>query len=116
MSLLLENKEGVGLVTLSGTLDASNAETFRQQTGTWLDASPLIKQVVVDLGEVTFMDSAGLGTLIGLRKLTAARDGHLRLARLRPNVKLVLDITRANKIFPTFATVAEALKSTEVVS
>jgi anti-sigma B factor antagonist len=110
MALLLENRQGVGLVALSGSLDASNAETFRTQTGAWLEAAPLLKQVVVDLGEVTFMDSAGMGTLIGLRKQVAARDGHLRLARLRPNVKLVLEITRANKIFTLFETVAEALK------
>jgi len=110
MALLLENKQGVGLVTLSGSLDASNAETFRQQTGSWLEATPLLKRVVVDLGEVNFMDSAGLGTLIGLHKRVAVRDGHLRLARPRPNVKLVLEITRANKIFPICTTVAEALE------
>jgi anti-sigma B factor antagonist len=113
MSLVLENKEGVGRITLSGALDASTAETFRQQTGTWLDSLPLLKQIVVDLGAVNFMDSAGLGTLIGLRKQVASRDGDLRLARLRPNVKLVLEITRANKIFTLFETVEEALKSAE---
>ncbi len=114
MALLLENKQGVGLVTLSGALDASNAETFRQQTAAWLEAAPLLKQVVVDFGEVTFMDSAGLGTLIGLLKRVNDREGHLRLARLRPNVKLVLDITRANKIFTLFATMAEALELAEI--
>jgi anti-anti-sigma factor len=113
MSIVLENKEGVGLITLSGTLDASTAETFRQQTGTWFDSSPLLKQIVVDFAAVTFMDSAGLGTLIGLRKQVSSRDGVLRLSRLRPNVKLVLEITRANKIFNLFETVEEALKPAE---
>lgn len=109
MALLLEKKNGMGLVTLSGSLDASAAESFGQQTAAWFESQPEIQQVVVDLGDVAFMDSAGLGALIGMRKRLASRGGDLRLARPCPSVKLVLEITRANKIFPISATLGEAL-------
>jgi anti-sigma B factor antagonist len=116
MALLLENKNGVGLVTLSGSLDASAVESLRHQSIVWFESQPDLKQVVVDLGEVGFMDSTGLGALIGMLKRVALRGGDLRLARPRPNVKLVLEITRANKIFAIFATVAEALAAPAVHS
>ena len=109
MALLLEKMNGLGLVTLTGSLDASVVASFSPQTAAWLESQPELKQVVVDLGEVTFMDSAGLGALVGLLKRLAGRGGDLRLARPRPGVKLVLEITRANKIFALFATLDEAL-------
>jgi anti-sigma B factor antagonist len=109
MALLLERKSGMGLVTLSGSLDAAAVESFSRQTVAWIEAQDDLRQVVVDLGDVGFMDSAGLGALVGILKRLASRGGDLRLARPRPSVKLVLEITRANKIFGIFATVAEAL-------
>ncbi len=109
MALLLEQKNGVGLVTLSGALDASVVECFGRQTAAWLETQADLKQVVVDLGEVAFMDSAGLGSLVGLLKRLASRGGDVRLVRPRPSVKLVLEITRANKLFAIFPTVAAAL-------
>jgi anti-anti-sigma factor len=109
MELLLEQKNGIGLVTLSGSLDAAAVEAFRLQTAAWIESQDGLKQVVVDLGTVSFMDSAGLGALVGMLKRMASRGGDVRLAQPPPGVKLVLEVTRANRIFSIFATVAEAL-------
>ncbi len=81
---------------------------MRRQASAWFESQPNLNQVVVDLGAVTFMDSTGMGALIGMRKWVAARNGALRLARPRPNVKLVLEITRANKTCSIFTTLEEA--------
>jgi anti-sigma B factor antagonist len=109
MALLLEKKNGLGLITLSGSLDASVVESFSRQSAAWLESDPDLTQVVVDLGEVAFMDSAGLGALIGMLRRLAGRGGDLRLARPRPSVRLVLEITRATKIFAVFPSLGEAL-------
>jgi anti-sigma B factor antagonist len=109
MALILEIKQSVGVVIPSGSLDASAVESLRSQVTAWWDAHPELKQIVVDLGAVGFMDSSGLGALIGMLKRVAARGGDVKLARPRPSVKLVLEITRANKIFTICGTMEEAL-------
>lgn len=109
MALLLENKNGTGLLVPSGSLDASSVESVRSQVNTWWQAQPTLKNIVVDLGQVGFLDSTGLGALIGLVKRAAERGGEVRLARPASSVKLVLEITRANKIFAICASLEEAL-------
>ncbi len=109
MALLLEIKNTVGVIIPSGSLDASAVESVRNQVSAWWESHAELKHIVVDLGGVSFMDSSGLGAMIGLLKRVAARGGDVKLARPRPSVKLVLEITRANKIFAILATVEEAI-------
>ena len=111
MALILETKNNVGVIIPSGSLDATAVDSVRSQISTWWEAHPTLKQIVVDLGDVGFMDSSGLGALIGMLKRVAARGGDVKLARPKPSVKLVLEITRANKIFHICATVEEALSA-----
>lgn len=116
MSLLLEIKNNVGVIIPSGSLDASSVDSVRNQLSAWWDSHTEIKHIIVDLGSVGFMDSSGLGALIGLLKRVASRGGDVKLARPKPSVKLVLEITRANKIFNICSTVEEALAAANSVS
>ena len=111
MALILETKQSLGIVIPSGSLDASAVESFRSQVSAWWDSHPELKLIVVDLAGVGFMDSSGLGALIGLVKRAATRGGEVKLARAQPGVKLVLEMTRANKIFVICATLEAALIS-----
>lgn len=92
----------------SGPMDASVAPGLRDQAAAWWDANPALRHIVVDLGAVSFIDSAGLGVLIGLLKRVAARGGDVRLARPQSAVRLVLEITRVTRVFTIFPTVEEA--------
>jgi anti-sigma B factor antagonist len=109
MALILEIKNGVGLITPSGSFDATVADAFKTQVTAWWNAHPELELAVVDLGDVTFMASAGLGALICLLKAVATRGGDLRLARPRSTERLLFQITRVNKIFGIYNTVAEAM-------
>lgn len=55
-------------------------------------------RVVVDLGEVTFMDSAGINALVAAYH-RAGPDQELRLVGLRPNVRRVFEITGLLELF-----------------
>jgi anti-anti-sigma factor len=64
---------------------------------------PLIPQggtIVLDLTDVTFMDSLGLGTLVGL-KVSAINEGYctLKLVNLTPRVQELLKLTNLTKLF-----------------
>jgi anti-anti-sigma factor len=109
MAIHCEVKNGVGVVTVTGSLNAAIAESFGSQFGAWFESQPGVKHVVVDLGGVSFMDSSGLRALIGVFKLVAGRGGSLNLARPQPNVKMVLEITCANRWCHLFGSLEEAL-------
>ena len=67
--------------------------------------------VVVDLGGVRYVNSSGLGMLLGA--LTTARDagGDLRLAAVPARVATLLTVTRLDGVFQSFPTAGEAAAS-----
>ncbi len=69
------------------------------------------KNVVVDLSEVKFMNSSGLGMLIGGLTTMKKGNGTLKLARTTEKIESLLLITKLSTIFESFETVEEAIKS-----
>ena len=69
------------------------------------------KRILLNLAEVNYIDSAGLGTLIG-SYTTAKRDGGtLKLVNLTKRIRDLLAITKLITVFETFDNEAEALAS-----
>jgi anti-anti-sigma factor len=69
------------------------------------------KKIIVDLTECEFIDSTFLGTLVvSLKKITGL-GGDLRLVGFQPEVSTMFSLTKMNKIFDTFKTIDEAIKS-----
>ena len=62
---------------------------------------PLGGRIIIDLGDLTFLDSSGLGALVGL-KVTAIKQGLVRLefANMTPRV---LDLLRMSNLMQTFS-------------
>lgn len=67
--------------------------------------------VVVDLGETTFLDSSGLGALVGGLRAARAAGGDLRIARASTQVTTVLALTTMDRVFRSFASVDDALQA-----
>jgi anti-sigma B factor antagonist len=59
--------------------------------------------VLLDLSEVEFLDSSGLGAVVAARKLLGKRN-RLALAGLQPAVEKVLRLTHMDKVFPIYTT------------
>ena len=70
-----------------------------------------IKNVVIDLGDVKWMNSSGMGVLMASMTTLNAQDGNLALARVTEKVKSLLIITQLIKVFKTFETVERAIAS-----
>jgi anti-sigma B factor antagonist len=111
MAVTCEIKNGVGLVTITGQLSTDIADSARNQLLNWTGREPDLKRVVIDMRGVGYMSSAGLGALLALHKRLAERGGGVLVCGLQPPVRTVFDITRADKIFPVFSTVAEAMEA-----
>jgi len=69
----------------------------------------LTKSVVLNLGEVTYLDSGGLGSLVRIFGVLRAARGDLKICQISPFVEQVLQATNLIKVFQPCATEAEAL-------
>ncbi len=69
------------------------------------------KKIVVDLSYCEFIDSTFLGALVlSLKKVTSA-GGDLRLVGFQPSVHSMFELTRMYRVFESFKTLEEAVKS-----
>lgn len=69
------------------------------------------KNIVVDLHDVKFMNSSGLGMLIGGLTTVKKSEGTFRLSRVTDKIESLLIITKLITIFETYKTVDEAVAS-----
>jgi anti-sigma B factor antagonist len=71
------------------------------------------RQLIIDLHEVAFIDSSGLGALVSaLKTLKRSSDpGDVRLARVQSPVVSLLEIIRLNRVFASYPSVAHAVES-----
>jgi anti-sigma B factor antagonist len=61
-------------------------------------------RVVVTLEETVFMDSSGLGALIGCLKAARQAGGDLRISGVQPQVKMVLELTNMDRVLTSYPT------------
>jgi anti-sigma B factor antagonist len=102
--------QGAGVVKINGGLNASNVDDFREPCFRWLAEHEGMNLIVLDLSEVDFVDSAGLGVMVELLKRVSERGGDVRLAGLQKQARIVFEITRAYKIFAIYDSVEMALQ------
>ncbi|GAB2666588.1 STAS domain-containing protein [Kribbella swartbergensis] len=95
------------LVRLNGDLEMESAPAVTAELKRLVGPRPL----VVDLSGVDFMDSSGLGVLIGAHKASAALGGALVVAGPGPRVQKIFRITKLNKVFTVHETLEEAVAS-----
>jgi anti-sigma B factor antagonist len=60
------------------------------------------KQVVLDLGKISYIDSSGLGVLVGLHTTAQKIGGGIKLANLNPRLKDMLQITKVFTVFEVY--------------
>jgi anti-sigma B factor antagonist len=110
---MVEKKlNGVLLLDIRGrlTLGQETAD-LRAKLSALLDAGNL--RIILKLEGVTYIDSAGLSTLIGSYISARKRGGDLKLTHLTARVRDLMQITRLSTVFDTYNTVEAARKSFE---
>ncbi|GAA2018922.1 anti-sigma factor antagonist BldG [Terrabacter terrae] len=85
------------VVHLGGEIDVYTAPVVREKLDEQIQAGRT--NLVVDLTDVTFLDSTGLGVLVGRLKLTRTRGGSMRLVGRDDRVLKVFAITGLDKVF-----------------
>ncbi|AWB90875.1 STAS domain-containing protein [Aeromicrobium chenweiae] len=110
MSLTISDRSAgdFHVVELAGDIDIESARELRAHIVERISDSS--SRVVVDLTDVAFMDSSGLGALVGGWQMTR-EDGEFRIAGASPVVQRVLSITGMEQVFQLYPTVADATSS-----
>lgn len=90
-------------------LDAHNSEELKVEINRLFESGT--KELLVDLKEVRFIDSSGLGVLVSGFKNAATHQGSIKLCSLQTQVKSMFELTRLHRVFDIYQTVDEALES-----
>lgn len=97
MALAARMQEGIAVVDLPGPrLDAANADAFKSDLKEMIDSGQM--RIVLDFEKVQFMDSSGLGAIVGCLKYMGS-EGTIEIARPSATIMKILKLTRMNKVF-----------------
>ncbi|NJM56708.1 MAG: STAS domain-containing protein [Synechococcales cyanobacterium RU_4_20] len=88
------------VVRPTGILDGTRVEELREEVETLLTASTDI--VLIDLGETTFIDSSGLGSLVSILKLVRAASRRLCFCAPNAQIKMVFELSSMDQAFEIF--------------
>ena len=122
MSIAVRARDDVSIIELTGEFTIGNAGIAqpldlrgRRLSDLGLTLHRVLEQggrkIVLDLGGVTFLDSAGLGELISCKKRTAEKGGDIRLLRPNGKVRDMLEMLSLNRMFRIFDDESAALAS-----
>lgn len=111
MSLQIEmerNRQAL-IVRLSGELDHHTAELVKRKLESEMEKED-IAHIVLSLRDLTFMDSSGLGVILGRYKQITARGGRMVVCDIIPSVYRLFEMSGLFKILPIHSTEEEALQ------
>lgn len=108
-------KEDVLIVRLSGELDHHEAENLRDKWKDMMYKNP-IKHVILNLENVSFMDSSGLGVILGRYKEVLQLGGEMVVCSISPSVKRLFEMSGLFKIIRLEENEAFALETLGVAS
>jgi|SRR5882672_9489327 len=100
----------VTVIALDGrVVFGHEVSALRDKVKTLIDAGK--KNLVLNINNVTFIDSAGLGALVTVHNSANTVGGALRLCQVAPKFKEMLRMTKMDTVFRVFNTEAEAIHS-----
>lgn len=108
MELICVQGEVADIITLSGRLDGPNPAILKKKLGEQLNRC---NRIIIDMSQVSFIDSSGLGALVGGLKRAVSRKGDIRLVSPTKEVKILMELTRVDRVFHVYSSQELALKS-----
>jgi anti-sigma B factor antagonist len=112
LQITVRKHDDVAVIELAGEVDAYTSARFREVMMDIIDDGG--ERLIVSMLKVEYIDSSGLGALVGGLKRTSERNGRIILICDQPQVRKVFEITGLEKVFPIFTTEQEALEAARV--
>jgi anti-sigma B factor antagonist len=105
LSVTVSRDRGVVIAEVTGDIDMSTVAGLRERLLGLADSG---QPLIVDLNRVGFIDSAGLGALVGVARRADVRGGSLHAVCSRPQTRKLLWLTGVDRRIPLTDTVDEA--------
>jgi anti-sigma B factor antagonist len=104
-------QDGIEIIDVQGEIDMYTAPRLRELVIDLVSKGSY--QLVVNLDKVGFLDSTGLGVLVGGLKRVRAHDGSLDLVCTHPRILKIVRITGLTEVFGIYETVDQAIAVTK---
>lgn len=101
-------KDNYQLFRLTGLMDAFSEGNFRKAVGKYIEKGP--KHIILDLSQIDFVDSSGLGALVQLVKKAQTSGGTLQIVS-NPRVTQTVKLVRLEKFLSLQPSVEDAIEN-----
>lgn len=109
MEITWKTSDHILMVKINGDIDHHTCEMLRQQVDQAVEDTKC-RSILFSFAQVSFMDSSGIGVLIGRYKLVQRLGGRIAVACPSERVREIFRLSALDKLFPFFATEDEALR------
>lgn len=92
-----DSQNSCWMISVEGELDVSCADKLKSEINKMLGEK--IVDIKLDFSKLTYLDSTGIGVLVGALKKLKANDKTVHILNPKDNVRKIFDITGLNKIF-----------------
>lgn len=99
------------IVQVDGELDLETSPLFREKVESKLNQYEMIKHLILDLKKVNFIDSSGLGAILGRFKRLSQQGGRLSAINVSPQVRRIFELSGLLKIMDIYSDRQQALRS-----
>jgi anti-sigma B factor antagonist len=106
LSVSVRSERGAVIAEVAGEIDLSTVAGLRERLSRLTDSG---QPLIIELNQVTFIDSTGLGVLVSVARQTAAHGSALHVVSSQPHTRRLLELTGIDSRIPLSATVDEAL-------
>ena len=110
MEIIEAGKEkNTKIISVKGKMDAVSSPEFEKRLGEWMDEGEI--SFVIDFGELNYISSAGLRSILLMAKELKARNGRIICAAPRDEVKKLFTISGFSTMIPTYESLQLALEN-----
>lgn len=110
MNVIFENINNKLIIKITGDIDHHTCENLRKIIDNEIDKKNP-KNLVFDMENVGFMDSSGIGVIIGRFKKVVNKGGITAMVNIKPQIKRVYEICGLNKIIPAYENIQHAVEN-----
>ena len=109
MDVSIRKDKNIPVVSVKGRIDAVTAPEFEKELSNLI--SDGVKKLVINLGDLEYISSAGLRSILTIAKLLKAKEGKILFSGLQGPVRDVFNISGFGAIFKIYDSEAAALKA-----
>lgn len=110
MDIKYDNENKILVIKLLEEIDHHSCEYIRRRSDFEISRYKP-KKVIIDLQEVSFMDSSGIGMILGRYKQVIRNNGQMGVVNVCPNVKRIFEMSGIFKIISLYENIDDVLKT-----